>query len=42
MSACNIHFHDKVSLKYPLRFVFLSCQNNFVGTQKKVIISNDK
>ena len=41
MSIHNIQFHDKIR-KFPLVFVFLSYQKNFVGTQKRVQISHGK
>ena len=47
MRTHNIHFHNKIgkkkqALKYPLIFDFLSCRKNFLGTQKRVRISNGK
>ena len=41
MSTHNIQFHDKIR-KFPLVFVFLSCRQNFVGTQKWVRINHGK
>ena len=41
MSIHNMQFHDKIR-KFPLIFVFLSYQNYFVGTQKRVRISHGK
>ena len=47
MSTDNIFLHEKknqkISLKYPKIFVlFLSCQKNFLGTQKGVGIKQGK
>ena len=41
MSTHNIQFHDKIRI-FPIVFVFLSCQKNFVGTQKRVPINHGK
>ena len=39
MSTHNIHFHDKIGkIPIPKYFVFLSCQKDFLGTQKQVQI----
>ena len=41
MSIHNIHLHDEIGKKTKI-FVFLSCQKNFLGTQKRVRISHGK
>ena len=41
MNTQNIQFHDEIR-KFPLNFVFLSYQKNFIRTQKLVRISHGK
>ena len=41
MSTHNIQFHDKIR-NVPQIFVFLSYRKNFVGIEKRVLISHGK